>query len=317
MVLDTSFRFQFAKCRWIRKIIKITDADTFDEQLQFRKTLRFVSLLFACQVLPERGTKMTASFAFPFFSEKIAEHASEGLELSCWTFALTLVLEYWSLDEVKHVLDQPGAGVPLYKAAILANLVNHFAFGWTIYLGAALLFCRDTEEVTSSDRIISVMTILFVQSIFFYIAHRAFHSNPNWYRHHRFHHRFNTFVVPMAANAVSCIEYIFAYILPFTIAMPFVRPDTLSLRLSVGLVSVTNLMIHTPKLSALSEKFMPEWLVSTNDHLEHHKKLNCKYAAPTFNIDYLLEVIESRFFPRKSADMCNGSSPEKNEAKAE
>lgn len=253
------------------------------------------------------------SFAFPFYYEKITDHASEGLELSVWTFVLTLVLEFWSLDTVKHVLDQPGAGVPLYKAAIWANLVNHFVFGWTIYMSAAVLFCRDTEEVTSSDRIISVMTILFVQSLGFYIAHRAFHSNPSWYRHHRFHHRFNTHVVPMAANAVSCVEYIFAYILPFTIAMPFVRPDTLSLRLSVGLVSVTNLMIHTPQLSALSEKFMPEWLVSTDDHLEHHKKLNCKYAAPTFNIDYLLGWIESRFFfPRQNLDVaCDGTNPTK------
>lgn len=254
---------------------------------------------------------MMASILFPFSCKKIAEHASEGLELSCWTFVLTLVLEFWSLDTVKNFLDQPGAGVPLYQAAILANLVNHFVFGWTIYLCAATVFCRDTDGVTSSDRIISVMTILFVQSIFFYVAHRAFHSNPNWYRHHRFHHRFNTFVVPMAANAVSCVEYVFAYILPFTIAMPFVRPDTLSLRLSVGLVSVTNLMIHTPKLSAVSEKFMPEWLVSTNDHLEHHKKLNCKYAAPTFNIDYLLETIESRFFPPIKDDTCDGKCPEK------
>ncbi|KAL3919632.1 MAG: hypothetical protein SGILL_003656 [Bacillariaceae sp.] len=226
------------------------------------------------------------------------------------TVLLTLVLELWSKDTVKKILDQPGAGISLYKAAIVANLVNHFVFGWTIYMSAATLFCRDTEEVSSSDRIISVITILFVQSVFFYVAHRAFHSNPNWYRHHRFHHRFNTYVCPMAANAVSVVEYIFAYILPFTVAMPFVRPDTLSLRLSVGIVSVTNLMIHTPKLGEISEKFMPEFLVSTNDHLEHHKKLNCKYAAPTFNIDYLLEWIESRFFPAAVKEDSDGV-PEK------
>lgn len=249
-----------------------------------------------------------APYSVQISSEKVWEYAYEGFELSFWTFVLTLILEVWSLDTVRKVLNQPGAGISLYKAALLANLVNHFFFGSTIYLGAAAVFCRDTSEMTSSDRIISVMTILFVQSICFYIVHRSFHSNPNWYRHHRFHHRFNTFVVPMSANAVSPVEYIFAYILPFTIAMPFVRPDTLSLRLSVGLVSVTNLMVHTPKFSALSEKFMPEWLVSTNDHLIHHKLLNCKYAAPTFNIDYLLELIESRFLLKQRDDTtCEGS----------
>mmetsp|Transcript_5823 Transcript_5823/g.9196 ORF Transcript_5823/g.9196 Transcript_5823/m.9196 type:complete len:254 (-) Transcript_5823:193-954(-) len=241
-------------------------------------------------------------FSLPVSIEKIAEYAAEGLELSVSTFLLTLLLEVWSIDSVKKVLEQKGAGISLYSAAIVANLVNHFVFGWTIYAVAATFFCREPDKVTSSDRVTWVMTILFVQSIGFYAAHRAFHSNPNWYRHHRFHHRFNTHVVPMAANAVSAVEYIFAYILPFTIAMPFVQPDTMSLRLAVGLVSVTNLMIHTPKLGAISEKFMPEWLVSTNDHLEHHRKLNTKYAAPTFNVDYFVDWVECRFFPRGDED---------------
>lgn len=229
--------------------------------------------------------------------EKIAGYAVEGLQLSFWTFLLTLVLELWSMDTVALVLKQKGAGFSLYSAAIFANLVNHFVFGWTIYVGAAALFCRDTVDITSSDRIISVVTILFVQSLGFYVAHRAFHSNPKWYQHHRFHHKFNVHVPPMAANAVSAVEYIFAYILPFTIAMPFVRPDTVSLRVAIGIVSVTNLMIHTPKLSAISEKFMPEWLVSTDDHLEHHCKLNTKYAAPTFNIDYFVSWAECQIYP--------------------
>jgi sterol desaturase/sphingolipid hydroxylase (fatty acid hydroxylase superfamily) len=97
----------------------------------------------------------------------------------------------------------------------------------------------------------------------------------------------------MAANAVSPVEYVFAYLLPFTAAMPFMQPDTLSLRLSVATVSFTNLLIHTPNLSELSDRVLPEWFVSTNDHLEHHRKLNTKYAAPTFNIDYILSFIES------------------------
>jgi sterol desaturase/sphingolipid hydroxylase (fatty acid hydroxylase superfamily) len=238
--------------------------------------------------------------AIPFFAlacckEKVVEHAYEGLELSFWTFVLTLVLELWSIDTVKKLLEQKGAGSSLYSAAIVANLVNHFGFGWLIYCIAATLFSRDADKVSSSTRVTCVMTILFVQSICFYVAHRAFHSNPNWYRHHRFHHRFNTYVTPLAANAVSVVEYIFAYILPFTIAMPFVQPDTVSLRISVGVVSVTNLMIHTPKLSTVSEKFMPEWLVSTEDHLEHHRKLNTKYAAPTFNVDFFVEWIDKRY----------------------
>jgi sterol desaturase/sphingolipid hydroxylase (fatty acid hydroxylase superfamily) len=259
---------------------------------------------------------MTApSMLVSISSDKLKEHASQGLELSFWTFVLTLILELWSLDTVRKVLDQKGAGISLYSAAVLANLCNHFVFGWTIYLTAATLFCREAADVTSSSRLTCVMTILFVQSICFYAAHRAFHSNPAWYRHHRFHHRFNTHVPPMAANAVSAVEYVFAYVLPFTVAMPFVRPDTVSLRFAVGIVSVTNLMIHTPKLGAISEKFMPEWLVSTDDHLEHHRKLNTKYAAPTFNVDYFVDWIERRFLLRPSSQSASPAIDNDKEAK--
>eukprot|EP00529_Nitzschia_sp_RCC80_P040810 CAMPEP_0113454358 /NCGR_PEP_ID=MMETSP0014_2-20120614/7822_1 /TAXON_ID=2857 /ORGANISM="Nitzschia sp." /LENGTH=278 /DNA_ID=CAMNT_0000345761 /DNA_START=736 /DNA_END=1572 /DNA_ORIENTATION=+ /assembly_acc=CAM_ASM_000159 len=225
----------------------------------------------------------------------------------------------------------------------MANLRNHFLIGVPIYTTAAYLFCcdnaytaattnndgtnttttvnnlnenhRDDEALlmTPSDRLTSVASILFVQSVCFYTAHRAFHSNPQWYQHHRFHHRFNTHVPPMAANAVSPVEYIFAYILPFTLILPVLKVDTLSLRIVVSIVSVTNLMIHTPKLSAASERFMPEWLVSTEDHLEHHRKLNCKYAAPTFNVDYIVDWIEELYFRTEASSSSHQHQQQKRE----
>ena len=278
---------------------------------------------------------MTMSSFSSFFhlNEQIMACAKQGFELSLWTFGLTILLELWSLDTVQKVLNQKGAGMSLYLTAIMANLRNHFLLGVPIYTTAAYLFCCDiaytttttctasndnsttspvknadenyrdeaTLLLTPSDRLTSVASILFVQSVCFYAAHRAFHSNPQWYQHHRFHHRFNTYVPPMAANAVSPVEYIFAYILPFTLILPVLKVDTLSLRIVVSIVSVTNLMIHTPKLSAASERFMPEWLVSTEDHLEHHRKLNCKYAAPTFNVDYIVDWIEELYFPTEAS----------------
>ena len=222
--------------------------------------------------------------------------------MAFWTFLLTLCLEVWSLDTVKNVLKQKGGGLPLYGAAIFSNLRNHFLFGIPIYTVAAYLFCCDDNDevtLTSSERLTSIASILFVQSVCFYTAHRAFHSNPNWYKYHRFHHRFNTNVPPMAANAVSPVEYVFAYILPFTLTLPILHVDTLSLRIALSIVSVSNLMIHTPKLSAVSERLLPVWIVSTDDHLEHHRKLNTKYAAPTFNVDYLVDWIEERYFQKQ------------------
>jgi len=222
------------------------------------------------------------------------DHIAEGIELSFWTFVMTLVLELWSIDTVKKVLKQKGAGPKLYAAAVFANLRNHFIFGWPIYVFAVENYSRPDESLGIGDQIICVATILFVHSICFYTAHRLFHAYPNLYRHHRFHHRFNVHVPPMAANAVSPVEYIFAYIVPFVVSMPFVQPDTMSIRLCVAIVSFTNILIHTPKLAELSVKIVPEWLVATEDHLEHHRKLNTKYAAPTFNIDYFMSFIESK-----------------------
>jgi sterol desaturase/sphingolipid hydroxylase (fatty acid hydroxylase superfamily) len=238
-------------------------------------------------------TSLVLSDSVSAFCQAAMEHVLPGVTISLSTFVFTILLELCSIETVKKVWKQPGAGSSLYKAAIAANLRNHFILGWPIYTIAATLFCRKKADLDALDRVACVFIILFVHSVLFYSAHRAFHSSPEYYQHHRFHHRFNVHVPPMTANAVSSIEYIVAYILPFTVAMPFVRPDPLSLQASVAIVSFTNLLIHTPMLDELSDKYVPEWLVSTHDHLVHHRKLNTKYAAPTFNIDYFVECLES------------------------
>jgi sterol desaturase/sphingolipid hydroxylase (fatty acid hydroxylase superfamily) len=225
----------------------------------------------------------------PFPVEALLERALEGLWLSIGTFMVTVVLELWSLDTVKKVLSQTG-GSSLYAKAVTANLRNHFLFGSPLYAVASLPLCRNDEELGTTERIVCLLTILFIHSVGFYVAHRSFHTYPSLYKHHRFHHRFNVHVPPMAANAVSSVEYTFAYIVPFIIAMPFVKPDPLSLQLSVAIISIANVLIHTPKLIEISERVLPAWWVSTSDHLEHHRKLNTKYAAPTFNLDYCVNV---------------------------
>jgi len=155
-----------------------------------------------------------------------------------------------------------------------------------------MLFCREEkEDLNVYQRILAVMTILAVHSVLFYSAHRLFHSSPSWYKHHRFHHRFNKYVSPVAANAVSSVEYIFAYILPFAVSMTVVRPDALSIRFGVGIVSLANVLIHTPKLEKFSN-LLPAWVVTAEDHMEHHRKLTTKYAAPTLNVDYLVQLLQ-------------------------
>jgi len=56
----------------------------------------------------------------------------------------------------------------------------------------------------------------------------------------------------------------------------------------VCIVSLNNLLIHTPSLEDLSQSMVPWFAVSTTDHLEHHRRLTKNYAAPTLNIDAML-----------------------------
>merc|ERR1712159_786763 len=56
--------------------------------------------------------------------------------------------------------------------------------------------------------------IVLGHAVGYYCAHRWMHTR-RMYWDHRFHHRFNKYVVPVTANAVSLAEYAIAYMLPF------------------------------------------------------------------------------------------------------
>lgn len=74
---------------------------------------------------------------------------------------------------------------------------------------------------------------------------------------HRFHHRFNSHVVPMSANAVSFVEYCFAYMLPFIVGCLLLKPDALALFAAASLISINNILIHTPSLEKISLLVVP------------------------------------------------------------
>eukprot|EP00934_Nitzschia_sp_Nitz4_P004054 Nitzschia sp. Nitz4//scaffold131_size63436//11727//12455//NITZ4_006265-RA/size63436-processed-gene-0.95-mRNA-1//1//CDS//3329535238//4044//frame0 len=226
-------------------------------------------------------------------SDEVTEYLGQGTQLATLTLALTLVLEIWSFDTVQKILKQKGAGYKLYTEAVVANIRNHFGFGVPIYTLSAAWCCCPQGHLHWLQQVRCFFAILWVHSLCFYSLHRAFHEYPSLYRHHRFHHRFNVYVSPMAANAVSSVEYIFAYIVPFAIAMAIVRPDGKSTQMSVAAVAVTNIFLHTPKVESFMDEYIPKWWVTTGDHLEHHRKLNTKYAAPTFNIDFFVNFLEA------------------------
>jgi len=209
-----------------------------------------------------------------------------SIELSVSTLVLTFLLELFSLETSRKVLEQSGS---LYTTAVAVNFRNHFVFGLPVYTTAVVLFCKGNDEKNWMQRVLSILACILIHSILYYSAHRLMHT-PQFYRHHKFHHQFAVHVPPVSANAVTVVEYLVAYVVPFAVAALIARPDELSLRISVYIVSFANLLIHTPKLEKLSER-LPPTFVSTNGHLEHHRKLNMNYAAPTINVDWFVDHV--------------------------
>lgn len=234
-----------------------------------------------------------ASFPMPTMDpDHVQDAFLTGLELATATIVATILLELlsWETAVAAYKKDKQ-----LYLQAVALNFLNHYAFGVPVYMAGDLFLCRPMDESYSAYFVaLQVIIILFVHSVCYYQAHKGFHSAPGYYKYHKFHHRFNTHVPPMSANAVGLVEYLFAYVLPFTVAAAVVRPYGVAVKLSVYIISFSNLSIHTPKIEAWSEKNIPAFWVSTHDHLEHHRKLNVHYGAPTFNIDWAARSLEKR-----------------------
>lgn len=221
------------------------------------------------------------------FIQRAYALSNDGMLMTLLTFALTLVLELVSLDGVRGIWSKKG-GTSLYAQGVLSNLVNNGVVGPPLYEFIAGRYM--SESFTTYGRISMVFAIIVGHSIGYYCAHRWMHTRSMYWAH-RFHHKFNVFVVPVTANAVSPAEYAIAYMLPFIVGAMILQPDRMSMFLAVGVVSMNNLLIHTPLLADASAKLVPWLFVSTADHLEHHKRLTSHYAAPTLSVDRLLASV--------------------------
>merc|ERR1712087_103775 len=209
---------------------------------------------------------------------------NDGVAMTLATFTLTLILEMVSARSARKIMRQKN-GVRLYAQAVAANLLNNGVLGPIAYYMVSQRWMRHSLPWPHSLAMIGAM--LVGHCIGYYAAHRWMHTRTMYWAH-RFHHRFNTNVSPIVANAVSLTEYTIAYMLPFIMGSAILQPDRLSLLIAVGIISINNLLIHTPGLSDLSTLLVPWWAVSTADHLEHHMRLTTHWAAPTISIDRLL-----------------------------
>ncbi|KAL7566592.1 hypothetical protein ACA910_003493 [Epithemia clementina (nom. ined.)] len=236
-------------------------------------------------------------------SERAVSSMYGGLELSLFTLLLTFVLELYSLEEtvIRGVWQQKG-GKSLYWTAVGLNFWNHLVLGIPVYMVAVTFLCRPlstttTTTVSSSssssswpDFVGHVLAIVLTHDVLYWYGHKTMHR-PEFYKFHKFHHAFHDHVPPSSANAVTFVEYLLVYITPFAVACLLFRPTEVQLKVAVYIVSMCNLVLHTPKLEDWSTKYVPWWLVTTQNHLEHHRKLTVHYAAPVFHMDRLLEAL--------------------------
>ncbi|KAL1518882.1 hypothetical protein AB1Y20_003158 [Prymnesium parvum] len=212
----------------------------------------------------------------------------DSLCISGGSLVLLLAAELASLSSVRGVLRQHG-GRELYATAVIYNLVNFFIIGPITYAFATTFLCT-SERKTLLSSVSTGIGLLLVHALGYYLAHFAMHTKSLYWAH-RFHHRFNTHIVPMAANAVTFSEYVIAYMLPFIVGCLLFNPDVPALFGTASVISFNNILIHTPGLDELSRRIVPWWGVSTYDHTEHHRRLTTNYAAPTINIDKILAAI--------------------------
>jgi sterol desaturase/sphingolipid hydroxylase (fatty acid hydroxylase superfamily) len=209
-----------------------------------------------------------------------------GVVVGFITVAITLLFELISYESVRRVWRQTN-GKSLYLTAVFYNVLNNLILGPLTWFLAAGALCR-AELPSAPHRAFSTLGLLLVHSLGYYMAHAAMHR-PSLYRFHKLHHRFHSHVCPLAANCVTVVEYGVAYMLPFVAGIFFFRPDRLALLRAVSIVSLNNILIHTPPLADPAAKYLPWFFVGTDDHLEHHARLTTKYAAPTLCLDRIIE----------------------------
>ena len=210
----------------------------------------------------------------------------QGLMIALPTLFLTFLLDLTSISYIYRLFKKRN-GKELYINSFYMNIFNHCVLGTLSYTLFTYFF---SSHIVKSNYMIIIETclLLLIQSFGYYFAHILMHT-PKLYFIHKFHHQYSDIVVPMAANAVSVYEYILAYMFPFILGIILIGPDRLSLRIAISVVSLANLCIHTPWLSDFSDRYIPDYLVKTSDHLEHHRFTLTKYAAPILNLDYLFK----------------------------
>ena len=170
----------------------------------------------------------------------------------------------------------------LYIDGIFANLYNMILIGPITYSIIDYALIDHTDNYIQP---LNLSLLVLVHNGFYYIAHYYMHK-PFLYHIHKFHHNYDNVLLPSLGNAVSSKEFFIAYMLPFIIGAKLFHPNEVTFISSISIIAILNMAIHTKELE---DTKWAKYLVSPNQHIEHHKVKTKHYAAPLLNIDYLLQ----------------------------
>ncbi len=153
---------------------------------------------------------------------------------------------------------------------------------------------KDVQQLFGLGSICRVLFFIFLWNLFFTVVHRILHTR-RFYWLHRFHHQWSEDVLPMATSAMHMGEYVLATVIPFLLPTALI-PQLTPIEITIGarFVEFSGLVDHTPLFHNLSEA-LPEWLVTTSTHLEHHRVPSAgNYSGTNINFDWLVAKIRGR-----------------------
>ena len=207
---------------------------------------------------------------------------SQGLQLGATTIIISNVLD--NTVSSRETIAQMKKDENLYTNGLQANYINLLLIGPIYYIVVYnWLTNPDKEGFYPMDYV----GIVFIHNLLYFIAHFLMHTVPYLKDIHNFHHKFQD-VIPSNGNAVSVLEFNFAYVIPFVIGALLLKPNNLTFKLGVSTISILNTMIHTPAFKNLRYVSM---IVTPYDHMMHHQTRTHTYSAPLLNFDYFMKEL--------------------------
>ena len=210
-----------------------------------------------------------------------------GFELGAITLGTGLLMDTTLSKDSRQQLKKQSP--QLLEKGIQTSTTNLLLVGPAYYYGVEKL-------ISLSDGVhnipMEVFSLVFIHSLGYYSAHRLMHRSDLFRKYHSFHHQFNETLIPSIGNSVSISEFTFAYMFPFVLGVLIVNPVQESFNEAIMIVSLMNLVIHTPELGEMN---WSKWLVSPKTHLRHHRGENIQrtYSAPTLNWEYIYEYVKT------------------------